>query len=564
MTSTPNHQSTPSEAQPVSPEVRALYSVDTINEWRSDEAIRLGWLRGESIESGTLSDEYITTFRDSVDDKIDEFLRAKGVAPDDAEYAAIRQLYRESSIDRVHENVWGNSPASRGVDPNDRQSQQDRVAEAIRQWHHSQHQISLEQPADEERTIDMIQGELDAARDEWAALQAKRQSRLWDRRIHGYNAAKERYETLQRELGSRTLEETVNDPNLSDAEKNTAVIAYIFDEQRALRAQTKEKVSNTSMSRFVEKFGGWLNKGNSWSKIGKGVTVGLGAAVVGAGAGLLFGVAGMGAAVAGVGAVVTGAARFTKAYAKSDEKLGRGMVQIEESDKTVLLDDLNAQGGDNIFHSALSVSRQKFESDTKKEQEKRRKTAGLALGGMALGAGVGTTIAYALEHSDVLQDIFSYKQPASPEIDPDESTSGRIDPRIHDQRDDEIAARNLPDAPVDPLPIDPNDGEMPDPGEAEVPVSEPVSSEIDTLVAGFSLEAQTIECGEGGWRTLGEMGLDTSEYEEAWERVGVHLSENGHDDLVYRMNDGRWGWSRPGLLNKEQLDLIAEIIAKSR
>jgi N-acetylglucosaminyldiphosphoundecaprenol N-acetyl-beta-D-mannosaminyltransferase len=135
-------------------------------------------------------------------------------------------------------------------------------------------------------------------------MQAKRQGRLWDRRIKGYNTAKEKYETLQRELGSRMLADIVNDGSLSDADKNAAVLYYIFEEQNRLRQETKDRVKNTHIKRFVAKFGDWLNDGEKnrwWSKFGRGVLVGAGAGVVGAGVGLLFGAAGMGAAVVGAG-----------------------------------------------------------------------------------------------------------------------------------------------------------------------------------------------------------------------------------------------------------------------
>lgn len=409
MTNNPNHAPTTVEATPASPEARGLYSIDMVNEWRSSESSRLGGLRTDSIESGAFDDSYVTSYIEAIEDKLDEFLAAKGVTPDDPEYATLRQLYRDANIDRFNDNAWGNSPASRGVDANDTKSQSDKVEEIIRQWHDEQAEVAEDdEEEDTERTADVIRAELDEARDAWSSMQAKRQGRMWDRRIEGYNATKERYETLLRELGSRTLEGTITDDNLSDAEKNAAVLAYIFDEQNNLRAKTKEKVKNTRASRFIEKFGGWLSRGNNWVRFGKGAAVGLGAGLIGAGVGLLAGAAGIGAAVAGASTmVITGAARFTRLYAKSDAVAGRGMNEMDAAVLTGWRDGVNDQEGDDIITKAVALSNQQFEDDTRKEQGKRRKTTATAMGGMAVGAALGVGGGLLLDHlgvSDFVHD----------------------------------------------------------------------------------------------------------------------------------------------------------------
>ena len=56
------------------------------------------------------------------------------------------------------------------------------------------------------------------------------------------------------------------------------------------------------------------------------------------------------------------------------------------------------------------------------------------------------------------------------------------------------------------------------------------------------------------------MGIDSRHYEEAWEAVGQRLNETGHGDLVYRMADGRWGWSRPGALDEDTLTIVADVL----
>jgi hypothetical protein len=312
-------------------------------------------------------------------------------------------------------------------------------------------------------------------------MQAKRQGRLWDRRIKGYNTAKEKYETLQRELGSRMLADIVNDGSLSDADKNAAVLYYIFEEQNRLRQETKDRVKNTHIKRFVAKFGDWLNDGEKnrwWSKFGRGVLVGAGAGVVGAGVGLLFGAAGMGAAVVGAGVMVTkGVVSFTRSYAMSDAKNNRGMEALDNSVRdTDWTGAMDGAEGDTAIDKGLHISRKAFEDDTKNEQSKRRKTTALAMGGAAVGTVLGVTGGWVLDHTGVsgfVQDkvggavsgwVDGHKQVTLVE---NSSTTGTDKPswqRINEQIQEVLEKKNRT-----PLVIDPDRiGDLPTPG-ADVP-----------------------------------------------------------------------------------------------
>ena len=87
---------------------------------------------------------------------------------------------------------------------------------------------------------------------------------------------------------------------------------------------------------------------------------------------------------------------------------------------------------------------------------------------------------------------------------------------------------------------------------------------VESMVEQFSEKARTVERGEGGWQTLGEMGVSSADYEKIWEAAGSRLSETGQGDLVYRMGDGRWGWNDSGVLDQKTLDTIAEVIIENR
>lgn len=110
----------------------------------------------------------------------------------------------------------------------------------------------------------------------------------------------------------------------------------------------------------------------------------------------------------------------------------------------------------------------------------------------------------------------------------------------------------------------PPDGDPTNTGtEATQPV---VDSTGDTqeVVNEFSEQARHVDQGEGGGQTLSEMDVPASDHERVWEQVGQRLQESGRGDLVYRMDDGRWGWSQSGALDQESLEVIAEAIRDNR
>lgn len=407
----------------ISDEVKNNYSVQGIDAWRQSEMNRLSSLTAAHLRSENPFDgEDVRAFREDIESELDEFLDEKGITSDTPGYDAIRQLYRDASIDRYSEDEWGNSPASRGGNPDDTQSQREKVRGNIEQWydaHNTSGNDELEElegdesdsPEDEvqpERTLKEIKTELKDARRIWAALQAKRQMRLWDRRIHGYNEAKDRYTALQDEYISKKLEDTIHDETKTDAEKTEAVIKSVFKEQNKLREKSQEIIKNTKMSKFIEKFGGWLNKGSRWTKFGKGVLVGTGVSVIGAGAGLLLGAAGAGAAIVGGGALAAKAGmRFTRAYAKTDAQQGRGMNTLQKSTREDWKNELLQNGGEetSAVAKALQLSRKTFEDDTQNEKSKRRKTTVSAMGGVAAGVVLGSVGGLLLDHFGVADHL---------------------------------------------------------------------------------------------------------------------------------------------------------------
>lgn len=122
--STPEHAPT---RAPLSDSERAVYSLATVEQWRTKQQGILQGLR-EAASPDIADTTYVDTFNDSVDDSLDEFLREQGVDATSANYAEIRHLFRNASIDTIHDSEWYASPASRGVDAEDNLSERDKLA----------------------------------------------------------------------------------------------------------------------------------------------------------------------------------------------------------------------------------------------------------------------------------------------------------------------------------------------------------------------------------------------------------------------------------------------------
>ncbi|PID29585.1 hypothetical protein CR983_03700 [Candidatus Saccharibacteria bacterium] len=82
--------------------------------------------------------------------------------------------------------------------------------------------------------------------------------------------------------------------------------------------------------------------------------------------------------------------------------------------------------------------------------------------------------------------------------------------------------------------------------------------EYGPVIDSLSDEVRVIERGEGGFQTLAELGVPAQDRERVWEQVGTYLASAGRGDLVYRMDDGKWGWSNSGTLTDETLALILQ------
>ena len=527
----------PTQRESLTDAERNLYSIDALKEWRDHQtATRVSFIM-DGLVAGKDVDTLAQEFTANSDNMLKSYMEEQGLLSDgdsSPNYDEVIGLFEDASIEKISESNWYISTVDQRREAVS--SPRDVFAARIAKRLGAENQ---ENDPDEERTPEIIEKELDEARINWARMQAKRQGRFWNRRIDGYKETREQYEKLQREYGVATLEPTFDD-DTEESDKNIKVLEYIFAEQNKLRVATKEAIDNTKISKFVEKFGGWLNEGdNKWKKFGKSVGFGLGTSLVGAGAGFLFGTIGTGAAVVG-GATVAAkmTMRFAKSFAKSDNAKNRGVELLDNDTQNQWRQSVDMKA-DDFMGEAILLSRSEADKSTKKEERKRRETVAIAVGGLALGATMGAVV------SDLAADHFigghsPSSSPTAEEAPSDGPSGGAEDPSGGGDGD--------------PNP-DPDVGDT----GPEVDESDPLDTP-EEIAESFSSDAGTIEYGEGGWNTLSEMGIDSRHYEEAWEAVGQRLNETGHGDLVYRMADGRWGWSRPGALDEDTLTIVADVL----
>lgn len=534
MTSMNKHRSPESTSprpivgEQILPEARKLYDIDMLEQWRAGEMQRLQSLRDQDNDwLGNLNPVYLQQYYGGVDGSLTEFLQRHGLSEGDDEYEGVRALYDSYGLHKIPDSHWYTSPAVRGEDPDNITTAREAAMGEIRQWHVS----NSGREDDYGRSLDNLVEELKTARDTWAAMQAKRQGRMGDRHIKGYNDAKEAYHRLQQELGAKQLEATLGDGTVSGEIKNRAVLDFIINEQKELRQLINEKVKNTPVARFVDRLSGWLSGGGVASRLAKGATIGLAAGVVGGALGLAAGAAGAGAAIAGLTAgAVKMAARFGVGYARHDAKQGRGLPEeMVDDDIYGLRGAIDGADDGKLLENALQRAAIITEDGTKQEQRKRRRSALTALGGMAVGNALAVGAGFVLDHltvasynaTDGVSQPLGYDPdpaPRSADVPPD--LSGRTMPGdLMDTPDSVVEQSSLPD---------------------------------------YTTEARSIDWGEGWYQTFGEIGIPEDLHAELLQDTELMTQLQGMGLAYPDTTIGGWGiiMTEDGMMPPEALELI--------
>lgn len=371
---------------------RDLLSVERADEWRS---MQYGVLANMRAKSQYNDDSYVYKFNDSIDDALESYLDAQGVAEDSPKRDELRRVYRGISIDRISNLEWYASPSSRGetdVEPDKDSSRRDQFIELTRSFNQAEtSSTSQDDEADQPETVidsrelsdDQLERSLEEARDKWASFSAKRQGRARNQVIHGYNQARHDYNQLAREKARRDNLELINDPAASSTDKNAAVTLSMLEEDRQLRQLTTDKLQGTKVSKFIN----WMNKGGTVRRVGKGILLGAGVGVLGS---VLAGAAGASLLAGGAIAGTTAATKAFRGYAAVDRDK-RGMASSLESQQQATIDEYAANlpsdsGAIDKVHDRLNAM---FEDGSQLEQNKRRRAIAWGVGSMAVGATLG-------------------------------------------------------------------------------------------------------------------------------------------------------------------------------
>jgi hypothetical protein len=349
--------------------------------------------------------------------------------------------------------------------------------------------------------------ELTAARDAWARISSKRQRRAFDRGIKDdeYGRVEANYKQLLREYGRMKLASQLEAAN-DDTAKNALVITYLAEEQNELRNRVKHETDSkwyNAVSRF-------LNKGSRKQRIAKGIVLGL---VVG-------GVAGV-AGAAGAGVAVTGgiiaAGRFVRGYT-SRHTDGMGQLESDFATKSKLQERSRVVGGDSFDFMANQYD-DKFESDTKREQGKRRKAFAYGAGSVAVGSLLGYGIHAGVEH-------FVGGDEASAAAHPGEGGGGNPGDGA------DAGSGNTPDVP-------------------KGPALHELADASDTY---------NVHPGEGWYETFKDMGIPKDQWTNVLHDAGPKLHEQGW--AYFDNTHDEWRISKPGHLPEGVVDTLKNASAK--
>lgn len=396
-----NHNQLPNTTQAeLSTEEEDVFTIAGAEAWRAHRQALINDQLAELATQGTIVDESIMNSLGSVADvAIDQYLVGSGLEPTTSNYNEIRENFLLAG--RITDSAWNYSAASRG-EQGDMPSGRDMFSQLVDErtaGSSEQESSSTEIPTErtreewEEYAADYEEyANLLTNRDKWATESAIRQGRGLSLKSEKRDVIKDKYHESVRAFGIKELEGQLSDSD-SDTEKNAKVIAWLFEEQAKLRELTTEKLKSTKTSKFVE----WMNRGNTWQKIGKSALVGVAASGAAAGISLVAGFGLVAGVAGGATAGAVGFGRFVRGFARGDRQ--RGMKTAQESfideDRPIELEDTENDSLSKRFDDAAVHYNEAFEDDTKLEQKKRRKAVVRGLTNVALGVGVGAAVHYA-------------------------------------------------------------------------------------------------------------------------------------------------------------------------
>ena len=266
MPRTPEQTTTGNETV-YSDELRKLYDASVVNEWRQGEYAELTRMRQST---GFQNDSYNDDFKAGIDGRLDAFLATKGVSSSDDDYNELRKVYRDAAVDKITENVWGNSPASRGIDANDTESERVKLEKRVKSWHDTD-KATAAAVQNEIEMFDILSeelGRIDAIYEDYAKLIAERSKSI----IANSNTS-QRIDELKAEAtpllsGLATMMmDDLEAQGLSDQEVSDGVGKFLSHQINILAAKMEQhrideyEKSSTLMKAVYNKWAEWTEQG---------------------------------------------------------------------------------------------------------------------------------------------------------------------------------------------------------------------------------------------------------------------------------------------------------------
>lgn len=298
---------------------------------------------------------------------------------------------------------------------------------------------------------------------------------------------------------------------------------HIQEEFRQIRGRFG-KLSEWN-DRASEWYAGLSRKQKVAAAVG-GIALGaaLGAAVTVTGA-----VLGTGAAVVG-GAGLAGA-KIYKASMQARSGLYTGLEQAERMESRDADGNLKSQRQLREEASTRMEKRRKEKAEHADKVNRRARIATIIAGTALIGGGI-------ISHTDLGRDIGEWFGERFAPV-PDQTPTPSPSPTGEGE-----------------APIGDADGSTTRPPVERPPEVPPVPTPETTTVSPpeYSVDATTIESGEGWYQTFSEMGItNPTEQANLLQKVGPELQARG---WAYPTADGSYGIIRPGALPKDVLDLI--------
>jgi hypothetical protein len=330
--------------------------------------------------------------------------------------------------------------------------------------------------------------DLDVARQELAALTAKRQARLFTRygAEDAYRKVRNRHNDVLLDVGK--LEDELRQleaPDRTEETKRLGVALWLLEQEKELRTKVVEKFEDTKLRGFIR----WMNAGGLGRRIAKGVAVGA--------VGASFGLVGAALVSTGVGTLLAGAAagagtkllfNMLKGYAVAEG--GKSALEINQVDTRtaeVLVNELDPSktltDKDALIEAIIRRHNEDLEVDTYVEQSKRRRSLGKAaiIAVLSGAAGVGAGMAWHAMFDGADAGVSGHATLAPPPATPSPSP-----PSVHDS--------------------------LPAPHHA-----------AETLE--FNPDAYHIEPGEGWYQEFENMGIPKEQWPSLLEKVGPQLQD---------------------------------------